>query len=201
MSHPYIQHLSKDTVFRQVLENAEPRQLKKIENLPLYLYQSVINQQLSTRVGAVIYERFLNLYNGTVPASQQVADTPVETLRSIGLSGQKASYIQNVARFDLEEGLNYETLNALDDEGAIKVLTSIKGIGKWSAQNFLMAALGREDVFSGDDLILQSVVAELYGLDKTDKKKFKTEMHRIAAQWSPYRTYASLHLWQWNSKK
>ena len=76
-------------------------------------------------------------------------------------------------------------------------VTSIKGIGNWSAQNLLMFVLGREDVFSGDDLIIQNAVSLLYGLDKSDKKNFRLEMNRISEEWSPYRTFACLHLWEW----
>lgn len=199
MEEHYITHLSKDPVFKGILINLKARQLKKTENLTLFLYSSIISQQLSTKVGDIIYKRFLALFDGKAPTSKQVTDIDDDLLRSIGLSRSKASYIKNVARFDIEHGLDYKTLNALPDDEVIKLLTSIKGIGKWSAQNFLIFALAREDVFSVDDLIIRNVVAALYQLDKNDKKKFITDMHAIAASWSPYRTYATLHLWEWNS--
>lgn len=201
MEHPYIKHLSKDSVFDQIVKSTQPYVLKKDKNLTLFFYQSIINQQLSTKVGDIFFKRFLNIFNGNVPTSQQVVETSIEDLRAIGLSNSKANYIQNVARFDIENGLNFEELDQLPDEDVIKIVTSIKGIGKWSAQNFLISALGREDIFSGEDLIIQNVMISLYNLDKTDKKKLKTDLERISLSWSPYRTYASLHIWQWNSLK
>lgn len=201
MQHPYILHLSNDPIFKKILEDAAPRELKKNTNLTLFLYTSIINQQLSTKVGDVIFKRFLSIYEGNEPTSQQVLDTPLDALTAIGLSKSKASYIKNVAQHDIDHGLDYEKLNEMSDEEVYHFVTAIKGIGIWSAQNLLMFGLGREDVFSADDLIIQNVMAVLFELDKTDKKKFKAALHELSAQWSPYRTYACLHLWQWNSKK
>ncbi|WDO11864.1 hypothetical protein MH928_11040 [Flavobacterium sp. WW92] len=201
MQHPYLLHLSSDPVFKEVLQDAVPRELKKNTNLTLFLYTSIINQQLSAKVGDVIFNRFLALYDGNEPTSQQVLDTPFETLKAIGLSKSKTDYIKNVAQFDVDHGLEYEKLHEMSDDEVSRLVTSIKGIGIWSAQNLLMFGLGREDVFSADDLIIQNTMAALFGLDKSDKKKFKEDMHKLSAQWSPYRTYACLHLWQWNSKK
>lgn len=201
MQHPYLLHLSGDPEFKKVLENTLPRELKKNENLTLFLYTSIINQQLSTKVGDVIFKRFIALYDGKEPTSEQVLETPLETLQSIGLSKSKAGYIKNVAQFDIEHGLDYKKLSEMSDEEVSIFVTAIKGIGVWSAQNLLMFGLGREDVFSADDLIIQNAMAILFDLDKSDKKKFKESMHSLSAGWSPYRTYACLHLWQWYYKK
>ncbi|MBA9073978.1 DNA-3-methyladenine glycosylase II [Flavobacterium gossypii] len=185
MQHPYLLHLSSDPVFNEVLQDAVPRELKKNTNLTLFLYTSIINQQLSAKVGDVIFNRFLALYDGNEPTSQQVLDTPFETLKAIGLSKSKTDYIKNVAQFDVDHGLQYEKLHEMTDDEVSRLVTSIKGIGIWSAQNLLMFGLGREDVFSADDLIIQNTMAALFGLDKSDKKKFKEDMHKLSAQWSP----------------
>src|ERR1700679_170902 len=100
----YIEHLSKDPMLAALLSGAEPRELNRRADLTFFLYSTIVKQQLSTRVGDVLLQRFLNLYQGNKPASAEVAATPLETLRAIGLSGSKASYIKNVARFDLELG-------------------------------------------------------------------------------------------------
>lgn len=89
----------------------------------------------------------------------------------------------------------------MSDDEVVEYITAIKGIGKWTAHLFLMAALGREDVFPVDYLILQKHVESLYGLDRKDKKVFMERLHAISAQWSPYRTYASMHLWRWDGGK
>jgi len=197
----YISHLSKDKVLGQILEGATPRQLKHKTDIPLYLYTSIINQQLSTRVGQVLLERFLNLFDGIAPTPGQVIALPFEKLQAIGLSKSKTAYIRNVAQYAIEPGLEFEKVNAMTDDEVMAYVTAIKGIGKWSAQNLLLSALGREDVFSGDDLIIQNAMAALYSLDKFNKKEFRKEIERLAEAWSPYRTYACVHLWQWNPKK
>ena len=201
MQHPYFSHLSKDTAFEKVLIGAEPRQLQLNTNLPQFLYTSIISQQLSTKVGDIFLKRFLDLYDGNEPAPEQVLDTPIEVLQGIGLSKSKASYIKNVAQFTIDKGLEYDTLILLSDEEVTKLVTRIKGIGQWSAQNLLMFALGREDVFSADDLIIQNKMHALFGLDKSNKKKFKEDIIRLSMPWSPFRTYACLHLWRWVEKE
>ncbi|WP_262904156.1 DNA-3-methyladenine glycosylase family protein [Chryseobacterium tagetis] len=99
-----------------------------------------------------------------------------ESLRSIGLSASKISYLKNIAEFVETKGLNCDEMQQLENEVVLKILAGIKGIGPWTAQNFLMMALGREDVFSPDDLILQNVISELYGLKKENKKDFKKKI-------------------------
>ncbi len=193
----YFEHLANDPLFRPVLDGAEPRELKRAANLTFFLYSSIAMQQLSTQVGKVLLQRFLNIYGGKEPPSAEVAATPTEALRAIGLSNAKASYIKNIALFDLEYGLSAEKLDKMTDDEVMAYITSIKGIGKWTAHIFLIAALGREDIFPADDLILQKAVAAVYGLDRTNKKEFFIRMQDISQKWSPYRSYASLHLWRW----
>ncbi|MES1249734.1 MAG: DNA-3-methyladenine glycosylase 2 family protein, partial [Chitinophaga rupis] len=120
---------------------------------------------------------------------------PYETLRSIGLSGAKTSYIHNVARFALEQGMDHKVLRKMDNEALIGHLTQIKGVGRWTVEMLLMFTLGREDVFSVDDLGIRQAMIRLYRLDGADKKKLREDMLRISAKWAPYRTYACLHLW------
>jgi len=201
MPENYIEHLSKDPLFKAVLAGQEPRAINKTDNVTLYLYSTIIQQQLSGRVGEVILKRFMDLFGGHAPTSAEVVATPVEKFRALGISIPKAGYIKNIAQFDLDNGLDMEKLSQMSDEEVITYITSIKGIGKWTAHLFLMAALGREDVFPADDLILQKAVEAIYGLDRKDKKAFMEKMNAISAQWSPYRTYASMHLWRWDGGK
>lgn len=194
----YFEILSADPVLKEVLARQSPRSINKTDNVTLYLYSTIIQQQLSNRVGAVILKRFLDLFGGKAPTSEEVVAMPIENLRAIGISVAKAGYIKNIARFDIDNGLDLEKLSQMTDDEVIGYITTIKGIGKWTAHLFLMAALGREDVFPSDDLILQKAVEALYGLDRKDKKAFMAQLHDISAQWSPYRTYASMHLWRWD---
>ena len=162
----------------------------------LKLCHSILGQQLSTKVAAVIRDRFMGLYGGKFPTPQQILDTKVETFRGIGFSNAKANYVHNVARFALEEGMEDAKLDAMTDEEVIKYLTPIKGVGRWTVEMLLMFTMGREDVFAVDDLGIQNAMCALYKIKKTDKKKMKAKMLKISAGWSPYRSYACLHLWR-----
>ncbi|MBI3138318.1 MAG: DNA-3-methyladenine glycosylase 2 family protein [Sphingobacteriales bacterium] len=193
----YIAHLSRDKKMKKLLEATEPHQLKKRKNICTYLCASIMSQQLSTKVADVIYKRFIALYNGKEPSPQQIVDTPFDQLRGIGLSNAKVNYVKNVAQFELEQGMEAKKLYKMENEEVIAYLTQIKGVGRWTVEMLLMFALGREDVFAVDDLGIQQAMISLYKLDNSDKKKFREKLLQVAAKWSPYRTYACLHLWRW----
>jgi DNA-3-methyladenine glycosylase II len=195
----YISHLSKDRKFARVLTDQIPLKLIKRKQIHLHLCGSIMSQQLSTKVAAVIYKRFFKLYSGK-PSPGQILDTSYETLRSIGLSGAKVRYIHNVAGFAMEHGMDHRVLGKMNNEEVIEYLTRIKGVGRWTAEMLLMFTLGREDVFAVDDLGIQQAMIRIYKLDNSDKKKFREDMLRISNKWAPYRTYACLHLWQHKEK-
>jgi DNA-3-methyladenine glycosylase II len=193
----YIKHLSKDKKLKKIISQHKPHKLKKRKNIGTWLCASIMSQQLSTKVADVIYQRYLNLYDGKEPTPQQILDTPFEKLRGIGLSNAKVSYVQNVARFEIESGLDPKKLNKMSNEEVIAYLTQIKGVGRWTSEMLLMFALGREDVFAIDDLGIQNAMIRLYNLNRKNKKKFRNQLLTISEQWSPYRTYACVHLWRW----
>ena len=193
----YIPHLSKDKKLIKLVENGEAIQLKMRKNICTYLCASIMSQQLSAKVADIIYKRFLALYYGKEPTPQQILDTPFEQLRGIGLSNAKVNYVKNVAQFEIESGMDAKKLGKMNNEEVITYLTQIKGVGRWTTEMLLMFALGREDVFAVDDLGIQNAMIKLYKLDNSDKKKFKERILKISCKWSPYRTYACLHLWQW----
>ena len=193
----YTTHLSKDKKLKKLIDSGQVFTLEQKKAVYLHLCGSIMSQQLSTKVADVIWKRFLALYEKKGPSPEQILATPHETLRSIGLSNAKASYIQNVARFALEQGMEWQQLKKMDNEAVIVHLTQIKGVGRWTTEMLLMFALGREDVFAVDDLGIQQAMITLYKLDSADKKKLREDMLRISAKWSPYRSYACLHLWRW----
>ena len=197
----HILHLSKDRKLRKVIDSANPHTLTKRKNVCLRLCASIMSQQLSTKVAAVIYKRFLDLYNGEEPNPQQILDTPFATLRGIGLSNAKVNYVQNVARFAIEKGMDDEKLAKMTNEEVIEYLTDIKGVGRWTVEMLLMFTLGREDVFAVDDLGIQMGMVRLYKLDKENKKQLREDMLRIAEKWAPYRTFGCLYLWQWKDDR
>jgi DNA-3-methyladenine glycosylase II len=192
----YIKHLSRDKRLKPLIKQHGVFSLKKQKNLCLYLCYSIMSQQLSTKVARVIKQRFLDLYNGE-PSPEQIINTPFEKLRGIGLSNAKVNYVQNVARFEMEQGMSYKKLSKMNNEEVIVYLTQIKGVGRWTTEMLLMFAMGREDVFAPDDLGLQQAVTKLYDLKNRKKKTLQTAIHKIAEQWSPYRTYACMYLWRW----
>jgi DNA-3-methyladenine glycosylase II len=197
MNLPYTIHLGKDKRFKKLIDTHGSFELKKRKNLCTYLCASIMSQQLSTKVATVIHNRFIDLYGGREPTPEQIIATPPATLRAIGLSNAKVSYVQNVARFAIEQGIDHRKLSKMDNEEVIIYLTQIKGVGRWTAEMLLMFALGREDVFAIDDLGIQNAMIGLYKLNREDKKVFREKMLTISQKWSPYRTYACLHLWRW----
>ncbi len=196
MTIGYFEHLSKDKKLKKVLEGNEPLILKQQKKVYLHLCGSIMSQQLSTKVADVIWKRFLALYDKQ-PTPEQIINTKFETLRAIGLSNAKVNYIQNVARFAVEHGMEWKQLKIMSDEEVTQHLIQIKGVGRWTTEMILMFALKREDVFAVDDLGIQNAMIKLYKLDATDKKQLRLDLLRISKKWSPYRTYACLHLWRW----
>jgi DNA-3-methyladenine glycosylase II len=199
MSH--IQHLSKDKVLAKIIDKKNPISLSTEKNIYLQVCFSIMSQQLSTKVAAIIHERFLELYDKKKPSLEKIATTPFATLKSIGLSDSKTNYVLNVCDYFIEHKLTDAKLNKMTNEEVIQTLTSIKGVGHWTAEMVLMFAMGREDVFSADDLGIQQQMCSLYTIDNTSKKQMKIDMETIAAKWSPYRTYACRYLWGWKDGK
>jgi DNA-3-methyladenine glycosylase II len=193
----YLLHLAKDKKLKKLIDQHEPFSLNKRKDLHIYLCASIMSQQLSTKVANTIRKRFLALYGDRIPKPQQVLDTPTETLRSIGLSNAKAGYVHNVAQFAIEKGMEPRKLGKMTNEEVIAYLTRIKGVGQWTTEMLLMFSLGREDVFAIDDWGIQNAMIGIYKLDRTDKKVFREKLLQISAKWSPYRTYACMHLWRW----
>jgi len=196
----YISHLQKDKRLATIL-GEEVHQLVLHKNIPLRLISSIMSQQLSTKVAAVIFKRFLEIFNGEEPTPQQILDTPFETLRAIGLSNNKVRYIQNVAAFCIEHAITDTKLLEMSNEEIIDLLVQIKGVGQWTVEMLLMFSLGREDVFAVDDLGIQQGMQRLYSLDTTNKKLLKAQMLELSQQWKPYRSYACLHIWKWKDDK
>lgn len=197
----HIEHLSKDKKLAPILLVVEPYLLKKRKNVAVRLCQSIMSQQLSTKVADVIFKRFLNLYRGNDPQLQQIVDTPFDTLRGIGLSNAKTNYVQNVAKYFIEHNITDKMLYKMSNEEVMELLLPIKGVGRWTVEMLLMFTLGHEDVFAPDDLGIQQAMAHIYKLDMADKKVLREKMLKISAKWSPYRTHACFYLWRYKDTK
>lgn len=190
-------HLSQDPVLKRLVEKY-PFPPEPEDNGDVYqaLLRSIIFQQLSGKVATVIRDRFLALFEDGVPRASQLLAMDMETLRSAGLSRQKASYLQNVAAFFLEENLENHDWHSMEDEEVINYLTRIKGVGKWTVEMLLMFCLRRPDVLPLDDYGVSTAIIDLYELTETGKA-LRLRMSEVAAPWRPYRTYACWYLWRY----
>lgn len=163
------------------------------KDLFIALCESIISQQLSVKAADTIFERFQKLFPKEIITPKYTSKLTVEQLRSVGLSGQKARYIQDLAQKVTNKELVLEKLNMLENEEIINELVKVKGVGRWTAEMFLMFALRREDIFSYGDLGLRKAIQKLYGLKKEPTQK---QAEKIAKNWIPYRTYACRILWK-----
>lgn len=195
----YQLHLKKDKKFAPLLAEAN-HTIKKRKNTSVRLMASIISQQLSTKVAAIIFSRFLALFDGKEPSCEQVLKCTNDQLRSIGLSQSKVHYIQNVAQFFLEHQITDKQLYKMEPDDIVDLLTQIKGVGKWTVQMLMLFSLGQEDVFAVDDLGIQQAMTRLYQIKYETKKELHIKMITISNKWTPYRTYACLHLWQWKDQ-
>ena len=193
----YQQHLKKDKKFAPLLAEAN-HTIKKRKNTPVRLMASIISQQLSTKVAAIIFSRFLALFDGKEPSCEQVLKCT--NLRSIGLSQSKVHYIQNVAEFFIANQITDKQLYAMEPDAIIDLLTQIKGVGKWTVQMLMLFSLGQEDVFAVDDLGIQQAMTRLYKIKYETKKELHAKMLTISSKYTPYSSYACLHLWQWKDQ-
>lgn len=156
------------------------------------LAESIICQQLSEKAGGTIWKRVKAL-TGEKFTPEAVLALPVEMIRSAGTSRAKAEYVRNTARSFRDGKIRPDLFDDLSDEAVIAALTTIKGIGRWTAEMFLIFSLGREDVFSFGDAGLMRAMKKLYG---RKNRLSKNRIIRITRKWSPYRSYACLLLWK-----
>ena len=162
----YAKHLSTDAPLKKLIRTLGPIKLKKRKQVYLRLIESIVSQQLSVKAADTIHGRFLKLYGDQAPTPQQILDTTLQQLRAVGFSFAKASYVHNVARFELEKGMDLRTLHKMTNEEVIEYLTQIKGVGRWTVEMLLMFVLAREDVFAIDDIGIQNAMARVYGLNR-----------------------------------
>jgi DNA-3-methyladenine glycosylase II len=157
------------------------------------LLSAIVYQQLSGKAASTILGRVLALYGGRYPTADELIATPDEQLRAAGLSRQKLSYLRDLARHVRDGSLPLDRVHDLDDAQIIEALTAVKGIGRWSAQMFLMFRLGRPDVLPDADLGIRKGIQRAYRMQKLPPPK---KVQQLGARWSPYATYACWYLWR-----
>ncbi len=157
------------------------------------LVRSIIYQQLSGSAAGTIHRRVIDGFGGRAPEPVALLEAREERLRQWGLSRQKISYLRDLATASRDGRLPVEELHLLDDDDVIGALTSVKGIGRWTAHMFLMFRLGRPDVLPELDLGVRKAMVRIYRLRKLPAPD---RVQRIGAPWAPYRTIASWYLWR-----
>ncbi len=181
--YSYIQKIN-DTIL--------PIKKEKPENYFYRLSREIICQQLSGKSGDAIFSRFAKLFPGDLVQPLDIFSIPHEKLRGVGMSHAKARYIRNLAEAIIHDDLAIFDLDSMADEEVVNELTKVKGIGRRTAEMFLMFVLNRENVFSYGDLGLKKGMMKIYGFKKEPTRK---QIEKIINKWTPYKTYASRILW------
>ena len=183
----------RDPVIRDLMRRYGPCGLADAQHTDPFraLIHAIISQQLSTRAASTIEGRFRALFGG-VPTPSQVAATPDAELRAVGLSGQKVRYLRDLCRRVEEGSLPLAELDVMSDDEVIVALTQVKGIGRWTAEMFLMFRLHRPDVLPVDDLGIVKAVQRAYRLRAIPTPK---RLMRLGESWRPYRSVACWYLW------
>ena len=192
--HP-INYLSqKDLKLASIIKSIGDYSIKTHSDPFESLIQSIIYQQLSGKAANAIYQRFLNYYRGIIPTPQQIICTPSEILRDkIGLSFKKIEYIKDLSSRISDGRLNLSLLSGMTDDEIISELIKVKGIGRWTAEMFLIFCLGREDVMPIGDLGIRKAIQILYNLPQLPTP---SSMLAISLPWKPYRSIATWYLWK-----
>lgn len=189
-----VTHLQQaDPVMRHVIAEVGPFTLKASRDRYGMLVRSIISQQISTAAARSIRLKLEQRLAPHVISPEAVARLSELDLRSVGLSPQKTSYLIDLTQRVIGGNVRLDRIGRMTDEEVIEELVQVKGIGRWTAQMFLIFSLGRLDVFPHDDLGVRSALRKLYQLaDLPDRAR----SHEIAAPWRPYATIASWYLWR-----
>jgi DNA-3-methyladenine glycosylase II len=191
----YVKHLSNsDERLAKIITVVGSYSIKKKPDSFQALIEAIIYQQLNGNAAKTICKRFYTYYGNVIPTPEQIISTSGIELRSrVGLSRMKSIYLKELATNIVERKLNLVELPLMKDEEIISQLTRVKGIGRWTAEMFLIFHLGREDVLPVTDLGLRNAMKRTYMLEKLP---ISSEMVRIAAPWRPYRSVATWYLWK-----
>lgn len=157
------------------------------------LLRAIVGQQLSTKAARTIYMRVLEIFGGGTPSPQQLLEASEADLRAAGLSGRKVEYIRDLASHVLSGELELDRLGELADEEVIEEIVAVRGLGRWTAEMFLIFHLERPDVLSGGDLGIRKAIQIEYGLEEMPAPQRVLE---IGEPWRPHRSLASLYLWE-----
>jgi DNA-3-methyladenine glycosylase II len=194
-----VEHLrGADETLKAIIDERGPLDLEtRTRGRPADAYgallRSIVGQQLSTKAARTIYGRVVDLFGGETPSPQALLDADPDALRAAGLSGAKVKYVRSLAEHVLSGELELDRLPELGDEEVEREVTAVKGLGRWTAHMFLIFHLGRPDVLPVGDLGVRRAVERAYGLEALPSVE---ELERLGERWAPYRSLASLYLWE-----
>lgn len=192
---------SKDKVLKRIIKKAGISSVwedaKKWWEPDYYesIVRSIIFQQISGSAGRSILKRFKTVYNGRLPTPKEFLKTDKRTVRKAGISPQKYSYLKDLCERITDGRLELKKFNDMPDEEIINELDEVRGIGRWTVEMYLIGTLRRVDVLPVDDLGIQKAIQKAYRLRRPPDKD---KLGELSKRWSPYRTIASIYLWQSN---
>ncbi len=184
--------LNKDKQLKKIISSVGECKIRTISNPFEALVEAIITQQISDSAGKSISLKFKNLFREKYPTPYDVIKLSKDEIQSVGLSKMKAEYIFDISQMVVNKKLNFQIFKKMSDEDVITELTKIRGIGKWTAQMYLIFALGRMDVFPLGDLGLINGIKKLYGLENPSTY----EILEITNNWIPYRTIGTWYIWR-----
>lgn len=184
--------LNKDKKLKKIISSVGECKIRTISNPFEALVEAIITQQISDSAGKSISLKFKNLFGKKYPTPSDVIKLSKDEIQSVGLSKMKAEYIFDISQMVVNKKLNFQIFKKMSDEDVIAELTKIRGIGKWTAQMYLIFALGRMDVFPLGDLGLINGIKKLYGLENPSTD----EILGITNNWIPYRTIGTWYIWR-----
>jgi DNA-3-methyladenine glycosylase II len=189
-----LRHLSRrDPLLGRIIKSVGDYSIERRPEPFRSLVEAIIYQQLAGRAADTIYGRFLKIYRGKFPLPKRILDTKDIDLRAAGLSRQKIAYIRDLAARVADRRLELHQLQDMEDNEVVEQLVQVKGIGKWTADMFLIFCLGRPDVLPVGDLGLRRAMMKTYGLSELP---LPPRMIEIATAWKPYSSVATWYLWK-----
>ena len=184
--------LNKDKKLKKIISSVGECKIRTISNPFEALVEAIITQQISDSAGKSISLKFKKLFGTKYPTPHDVVKLSKDEIKSVGLSRMKAEYIFDISKMIVDEKLNFKIFKKMSDKEVIFELTKIRGIGKWTAEMYLIFGLGRLDVFPLGDLGLINGMKKLYGLENPTIE----EISKITDKWIPYRTIGTWYIWR-----
>ena len=184
--------LNKDKKLKKIISSVGECNIRTISNPFEALVEAIITQQISDSAGKSISLKFKNLFGKKYPTPSDVAKLTIEQIKSVGLSRMKAEYIFDISKMIVNKKLDFKIFKKMSNEDVISELTKIRGIGRWTAEMYLIFALGRMDIFPLGDLGLINGIKKLYELENPSTD----EILEITNSWIPYRTIGTWYIWR-----